>query len=149
MAEEPQEKPKSRLFARIAAILLFIALGAGAMYLNIYNLQKLAPPSDGKTLGEFAAKMPPPQHLAIVDDQDQKAIIWIGELARFPALPSGRSCYQFDLSGALVDWCTDTGEGHRLDRLADAALTQPTKTVEEVTKVLKPQAPKPAETAAK
>jgi hypothetical protein len=157
MAEKPQEKspekseekPKSRIFLRILGVLLIGTIAAGWFFLNFRSQHKLAPPPDGRTFAAFSALMPPPKHLAVVEQGEQKSIIWIGEHAAFPAVPAGPSCYQFDLAGNLVDWCPDTGDGNRLDQLARAALRQQTSAVEDVAKLIKPEAQKPAETATK
>lgn len=47
-------------------------------------------------------------------------IVWVGELA-WEILRSGRSCYLFDESGALIQWSIETGDGHRLTEFVRAA----------------------------
>jgi hypothetical protein len=145
MADESkdQEKPKRQggLLRRIAAVLLLLSLAAGWFYLNFRQYEKRVPPPDAKSLQEFAERMPPPVHLTMLNDEGRPTVIWVGEKTSFPAIPSGPSCYQFDESGNLIDWCSDTGEGHRLDRFVALAYRSPTSSLAEVTRALTPRPP--------
>ena len=121
-----------RRWPRIVLTWLVFVLAICAFFCaDVWQLGKLAPPAGVTTVSEFAKLMPPPKRLAIVEDHGQPTVVWIGEHASFPALPSGPPCYQFDQHGNLIDWCSDSGEGHRLDGIAGRAYQQPRITVEE------------------
>lgn len=84
---------------------------------DLHQRGRLAPPDRVRTLAEFAAQMPPPRGLKLIRQPNRTSLVWIGDTARFPALPSGPACYEFDAAGRLIDFCADNGEGHRLGAL--------------------------------
>jgi len=122
----------------IFAALLIVGGGAGWLYLDLMQLKRLAPPEGVTTFAEFAKSMPPPRHLAVVEENGQPTIIWIGERAAFPAVPSGPACYRFDGQGQLLDWSAQTGEGGQLDQVAAKAQRSPSLPLEEVAGRLQP-----------
>ena len=71
--------------------------------------QRLTPPVGVDSLEDFAAVMPAPFQIAVVEQGGKSYVVWIGGIARW-SLPSGRACYVFDETGKLVMWDTETGD---------------------------------------
>ena len=91
--------------------------------LIVAEKRRLSPPQGINTLAKFAAVMPSPTRLAIIEEVGEKRVVWIGKTGHW-SLASGPPCYVFDRSGELVEWNTETGDGQpttRFVRLAGVA----------------------------
>jgi len=96
----------------------------------MFTSYRMAPPSMGCTVAELAAKLPPPQRLAVVDTPAGKRMVWLGDIPWW-VVRSGPPCYVFDDRCRLVEWCHETGEGWHSDELATAAWHAKPITMEE------------------
>jgi hypothetical protein len=94
------------------------------------EIKRLSPPPGVNTLIEFAAVMPPPRRLAMVNVAKEERIVWIGESGTW-SLPSGPACYVFDRSGRLLEWSAETGDGQRTTRVVRLAWDADQLTVKE------------------
>lgn len=77
---------------------------------------RVRPPQEGK-LTAFAAQVPPPTHIKVVDHEGERYLVWEGGKLFWDmlAVSSGPPVYVFDESGQLLDWTDDSGDNHRLD----------------------------------
>lgn len=102
-------------------VLLAVPVLIGAYVALCYRQhQSLKPPEGDVGIEQFAAAMPLPERVTLVDHDGRTYIAWFGELA-WLSLPSGPSYYLFDESGRLVDWVPETGDGDRISDMLDAA----------------------------
>jgi len=109
---------------------MIVALPAAAyLAYDFTDINRSVPPGSSCTLAEMAAEMPQPSHLAVVNNQGNEWLVWLGPTPRF-IIRSGPPCYLFDRSGRLTEWCRETGEGWKHDEIAQAAYRQPTMTIE-------------------
>jgi hypothetical protein len=120
---QPSQTPgrsKSRLLSIFKSLATVIGLFVAYLALDIFMSYRMAPPSSDCTLAELAERLPPPQHLALVDTPAGKRLVWIGDTP-WLVVRSGPPCYAFDDRCRLVGWSAETNEGGRLDELARAA----------------------------
>ena len=98
--------------------------------------QRLTPPAGVDSLDGFAAVMPAPFQVAVVELGGKSYVVWIGGLARW-SLPSGRACYVFDETGKLVMWDTETGDAQPSTRFLQAARPDKGVTLDEAVRFVR------------
>lgn len=99
----------------------FLALAAAAFFLHERLAdRRVAPPSAGCLLSEFAKTAAPPDRLAVVERDGERWLVWGGLVPRF-TIRSGPPCYVFGRDGRLTAWTPETGEGGPLDHFKTEA----------------------------
>jgi len=101
------------LIAMLGCFVAFMVRG----YIADYHIK---PPDSKCTISELENKIGPPQHLAIIKNNNTQYLVWIGYVPSL-TIRSGPPCYIFDERGKLVDWCSESGEGWPLQNLVDNA----------------------------
>ena len=121
--QSASERPSSaRCFRawRDLAIATVVVLVTLFFFLR-WEMEAVRPPSGVNRLSNFAARMPTPQRIAVVQDSGDDLIVWIGSKDSLVFLASGPPCYVFDRRGELVRWVPETGEGGDVDALCSRA----------------------------
>jgi hypothetical protein len=113
-------RQKSRLRSTLEAFFTVVGIFAAYLALDIFASYRMAPPAPHCTVAELAAKLPPPQHLAVIQTPAGTRLVWLGD-SPWWVVRSGPPCYVFDDRCCLVEWCAETGEGWPGDQLARAA----------------------------
>lgn len=129
----------SRKTLRELAVTIALILAAFLVWAKIAAAERsrLKPPKSA-TLQSFAASMPPPKRLAIVEESGSAKIVWVGETA-LVSLASGPACYVFDAQGKLIQWNVTTGDGEPTTKILVQAYQQPSLTLEEALSFVRTQ----------
>lgn len=101
-----------RLFltqARDAFAFLLVAFCIWAAVAQVTR-RTFAPPSNAKTISEFAKTKEALVHLARVTVGSNEYYVWLGRTV-WLAAPSGPACYVFDAHGNLMAYTATTGDG--------------------------------------
>jgi hypothetical protein len=108
-------------WGRAAAVLMVCVVVLAIVFL-IPNREpeRLRPKGHELTFEGFAANRPVPKRMTTVTSHEQDYYVWIGELGKNGAFPSGPSCYVFDSKGDLVTWAWQTGEGGAIEEWSKA-----------------------------
>ena len=99
---------------KIEMLIIFLIIGIPASIWIISEIRwaKINSPSGKFTnIGEYLAYGRLPAHTAIFQKDKKIYIMAFSPLDSWMAFPSGAAIYVFDMSGKLVDWCSDSGGG--------------------------------------
>jgi hypothetical protein len=107
-------------------------IGVTTLVANAVERNRLTPQATATSLSAFAASLPAPQQLAVVNDSGETKVVWVGDNANWTFFPtSGPACYVFDSSGTLIQWELETGHGRVTDRLVRLAWHADSLTVQD------------------
>jgi len=98
---------------------------------------ELAPPEGVGSFSPFAEQVRPPTRLVVVQHEGENYFVWYGQLAGPLYLPSGPSCYLFDLDGSLIEWVPETGEANKVDEFLASSSTGREISIDEVKKLIR------------
>jgi hypothetical protein len=97
-------------------VLLIIGIPAGIWVISETRWAKINNPSGKFTnIVEYLAYGRLPAQATIIQKDKKEYIMAYGPLDSWMAVPSGTAVYVFDMSGKLVDWCSDSGEASRFN----------------------------------
>lgn len=116
----------------MATLLLLIA---GYLWESRREKLALMPPPGVETITDFAARMPAPRRLELVQQGGRDYLVWFGETSGPIDIPSGPSCYLFDADGKLLDWQLETGDGGRVEKFLQSSTKVRELTVEEAVRL--------------